>query len=154
MGKRICLVASGGGHLMELMKLVPAVEEHDFYIVTEKNVASENTIKKYRHHYVLQQERRTWDFPGKFAYNILASLYFLLKERPDYIISTGAGAAYPTCKIGKMLGKKVIFLESFCRLKTPTKTAQMVYPFADHFLVQWEEMKKYFPKAEYHGTVY
>lgn len=152
--KKICLVASGGGHLMELMKLLPAVDGHDFYIVTEKNIASENTIKKYRHHYVLQQERRTWDFPLKFAYNIVASLYFLLKERPDCIISTGAGAAYPTCKIGKMLGKKIIFLESFCRLKTPTKTAKMVYPFADHFLVQWEEMKKYFPNAEYHGTVY
>ena len=148
------MVASGGGHLMELMKLWPAVEGEDFYIVTEKNPASEGTIKKYRHHYLLQQERRKWDFAFKFAYNIIASLYFLLKERPVFIISTGAGAAYPTCQIGKMLGKKVIFLESFCRLKTPTKTAQMVYPFADYFLVQWEEMKKFFPKAEYHGTVY
>ena len=88
--KKICLVASGGGHLMELMKLVPAVERQEFYIVTEKNPASEGTIKKYRHHYVLQQERRTWDFPLKFAYNIVASLFFLLKEQPDFIISTGA----------------------------------------------------------------
>ena len=154
MEKRICLVASGGGHLMELMKLVPAVEGHDFYIVTEKNVASENTIKKYRHYYVLQQERRTWDFVFRFAFNIMASLFYLIKEKPDCIISTGAGAAYPTCRIGKMLGKKVIFVESFCRIKTPTKTAEMVYPFADYFLIQWEELKKFFPKAEYHGKVY
>ena len=58
MKKKVCLVSSCGGHFMELMQLLPAVQGHDFYIVTEKNVASENTLKKYRHYLLVQQERK------------------------------------------------------------------------------------------------
>ena len=152
--KKICFVASGGGHLMEIMKLVPAVEGHDLYIVTEKNVASEGPISKFRHYYVLQQERRKLNFVFRFFYNFLVSLFYLLKERPDVIVSTGAGAAYPTCRLGKILGIKIIFLESFARSKNKSKTGELLYPIADHFLVQWENMLKFYPKASYHGSVY
>ena len=152
--KKVCFVASGGGHLMEIMRLVPAVEGHDLYIVTEKNRASEKTVAGFRHYYLLQQERRSLSFIFRFAYNIVVSLVYLLKERPDVIISTGAGAAYPTCRWGKMLGKKIVFIESLARTKNRSKTGEMVYPIADHFLVQWEEMLEYYPKASYHGTVY
>ena len=90
----------------------------------------------------------------KFAYNIIASLLYLVKENPSIIITTGAGASYPTCKLGKMLGKKVIYVESFAKLDDKSVTGEMVYPFADYFFVQWEEMKRVYPNAIYHGTVY
>ena len=152
--KKVCLAASGGGHLMEILMLVPAVKHCDFYIVTEKNVASEAAISNYRHYYVLQQERRQWIFVFKFVYNIVVSLFYLLKERPNYILCTGAGAAFPTCCWAKVLGVKVIFLESFARSKQKSKTGEMMYLVADHFLVQWKEMLQLYPKASYHGTVY
>lgn len=151
---KICLVSSCGGHFMELMQLLPAVKDREFYIVTEKNVASAEILKKYRHYSLLQQERKNVDFVFKFAINIALSIFYLLKERPDIILTTGAGASYPTCRIGKLLGKKVIYVESFAKLNDRSVTGGMVYPFADYFLVQWEEMKKVYPKAIYHGTVY
>lgn len=151
---KICLVSSCGGHFMELMQLLPTVEGMDFYIVTEKNVASAGIVSKYRHHYLLQQERRNASFILKFAVNIVLSFVYLLKEQPDIILTTGAGASYPTCRIGKLLGKKIIYVESFAKLNSSSVTGRMVYPFADCFLVQWEEMKKVYPKALYHGTVY
>lgn len=152
--KKVCFVASGGGHLMEIMKLVPAVDGHDLYVVTEKNVASEGPISKFRHYYVLQQERRKLNFLFIFIYNIVVSLYYLVKERPDIVISTGAGAAYPTCRWAKILGKKVVFLESFARSKNKSKTGQLMYHKADVFLVQWKDMLKLYPNASYHGSVY
>lgn len=118
---------------MELMQLLPAVKDKDFYIVTEKNVASKDIVEKYRHHYLVQQERKSFSFLFKFAYNIIASLFFLVKENPNIIITTGAGASYPTCKFGKMLGKKVIYVESFAKLDNKSVTGEMVYPFADYF---------------------
>ena len=139
---------------MELMQLLPAVEGLDFYIVTEKNISSAGMLKKYRHHYLLQQERRTAGFVLKFAANILLSFFYLLMERPDTILTTGAGASYPTCRLGKWLGKRIVYVESFAKLDGSSVTGRMVYPFADCFLVQWEEMKKVYPKALYHGTVY
>ena len=139
---------------MELMQLLPAVKEHDFYIVTEKNVASKAIVEKYRHYYLVQQERKSLSFFLKFAYNIIASFLYLVKEKPSIILTTGAGASYPTCKFGKMLGKKVIYVESFAKLDDKSVTGEMVYPFADYFFVQWEEMKRVYPNALYHGTVY
>ena len=139
---------------MELMQLLPAVMDHDFYIVTEKNIASTAIVERYKHHYLVQQERKSICFLFKFAYNIIASFLFLIKETPDIIITTGAGASYPTCKLGKMLGKKVIYVESFAKLNSSSVTGEMVYPFADYFFVQWEEMRSVYPKAIYHGTVY
>jgi hypothetical protein len=53
---------------------------------------------------------------------------------PDVIISTGVGVVYPTCNL---LGKKVIFLESFAWPKNKTKTGELIYPIADYFIVQW-----------------
>ena len=111
MKKKICLVSSCGGHFMELMQLLPAVKEQDFYIVTEKNIASKAIVEKYRHYYLVQQERKSLSFLFKFAYNIIASFLYLIKENPSIIITTGAGASYPTCKLGKLLGKKVIYVE-------------------------------------------
>ena len=154
MKKKICLVSSCGGHFMELMQLLPAVKEQDFYIVTEKNIASKAIVEKYSHYYLVQQERKSLSFLFKFAYNIIASFLYLIKEKPSIIITTGAGASYPTCKLGKLLGKKVIYVESFAKLDDKSVTGEMVYPFADDFFVQWEEMKRVYPNAIYHGTVY
>ena len=151
---KICMVSSCGGHFMELLQLIPAVKDLDFYIVTERNVASKDLLKKYKHYCLIQQERRNISFPLKFSYNIVASLFFLLKERPDIIISTGAGASYPTCRLGKWLGRKIMYIESFAKFNKASVTGKMIYPFADQFYVQWREMKKVYPNAIYCGTVY
>lgn len=157
MGKykqKVCLISSCGGHFMELMQLLPALKETDFYIVTEKNIASVETVKKYHHHYLLQQERKNVSFFFKFMINILLSTYYLIKERPDIILTTGAGVSYPTCRIGKLFGKKIIYIESFAKLNDASVTGRLVYPFADYFFIQWPEMKNVYPKGIYSGTVY
>jgi hypothetical protein len=50
--------------------------------------------------------------------------------------------------------KKVIFIESFAKRNSPTKTGKQVYKFADHFIVQWEEMKEFYPNAIVGGMIY
>lgn len=152
--KKVCMVSSTGGHFMELIQLIPALNDINFYIVTEKNPSTVQIVEQYPHHYLIQQQRRGWMFPFKFAYNIMTSIIYLLKEKPSTIITTGAGASYPTCKWAKILGKKVIYIESFAKLNNESVTGRMIYPFADKFFVQWPEMLSVYPKAEYHGTVY
>lgn len=100
------MVSSCGGHFMELLQLIPAVEGQIFYIVTDKNTASESILKEYRYYYLIQEERKKMCYLFKFAHNIVASLFYSLKECPDVIISTGAGASYSTCRLEKWLGKK------------------------------------------------
>ena len=78
----------------------------------------------------------------------------LRKERPDLLISSGAAVAVPFFYLGKMLGMKVIYIEIYDRIDKPTLTGKLVYPIADCFIVQWEELKKVYPKAVNLGSVF
>ena len=85
-------------------------------------------------------------------------LDLLFKEiniiKPKIIITTGTHTAVPMCYIGKIFGSKIIFIETFANKNTKTLSGKMVYPIADLFIVQWEEMKKLYPKAVYGGAIY
>jgi UDP-N-acetylglucosamine:LPS N-acetylglucosamine transferase len=75
-------------------------------------------------------------------------------ERPDVVISTGAGAVVFFCVFAKLLGAKLIFLESMAKVKRPTWTARVLYPFADLFMVQWPGLLKFFPRAKFLGRLF
>jgi UDP-N-acetylglucosamine:LPS N-acetylglucosamine transferase len=77
-----------------------------------------------------------------------------MKEKPDCIISTGALITYPICLLGKMMGKKIIYIESFARVDRPSLTGKFMYKVADLFIVQWEELLKHYPKAVHTGGIF
>ena len=58
------------------------------------------------------------------------------------------------CYIGKIFRKKIIFIETFANRNTKSVAGKLVYPIADVFVVQWEEMLKLYPKAQYWGWIY
>ena len=151
--KKICLIASSGGHFEQILMLKPLVEKYDVFIVTEKtkyNLSVDFTDL----YYLKQVNRREFKFPYYMLVNFFRSLSILLKEKPDVIISTGALATIPMCVLGKILKRKIIFIESFAKIKSPTLTGRLIYRFADQFYVQWEEMKKFYPNAIYKGGLY
>ncbi|MDR7078851.1 UDP-N-acetylglucosamine:LPS N-acetylglucosamine transferase [Neobacillus niacini] len=152
--KKVCLISSTGGHLSQLRQLVPIVKNENFYFVTEQHTSTEALKEKYNVYYLTQQDRKNINFVFVFLFNILYSLFIVLKERPTLIISTGAGAVLPTCILGKLLGSKILFIESFAKIDTPTITGRIIYKFADRFYIQWEELKKHYPKAKYKGAIY
>lgn len=84
----------------------------------------------------------------KLAWNILK------REKPDLIISSGAAVAVPFFYLGKAFGIKTIYIEVFDRINKPTLTGKMVYPIADRFIVEWDEMRKVYPKAINLGSIF
>jgi beta-1,4-N-acetylglucosaminyltransferase len=91
--------------------------------------------------------------PFLLLVNAWQSLRILLRERPDVILSTGADVAVATCLIGKLLGAKLIYVESGGNVHTPSLSGRIVYPFADLFLIQWEPLRKRYPKAVVGGPL-
>ena len=81
-------------------------------------------------------------------------MFFYIKLRPKYIITTGTHTAVPMCYIGKLFGSKIIFIETFANKNTKTLSGKLIYPIANLFLVQWEEMLKLYPKAIFGGSIY
>jgi len=153
MKKKVCFVASSGGHFEQLMMLKPLMEKYDGFIMTEKTTYK-SSGDKIRTYYLKQVNRKEVLFPFLFLYDFVYSLVIFMKEKPDYVISTGALATIPICLITKLFGKKLIFIESFAKVDSPTLTGKLLYRFADRFYVQWEPMLKIYPNAIYLGGIY
>ena len=86
--------------------------------------------------------------------NTWLALKILAKERPDVIISNGAGLAVPFFWVGKIVfGARTVYIEVYDRIDSATLTAKMVHPVLDKMVIQWEEQRAHYPEAELLGTV-
>ncbi len=150
--KKLCFAASSGGHYEQLLMLKPLMEKYDSFILTERtDYEIQESIPII---YLTQINRREkWRIPKLFA-NAVCSVFIFAKERPDVVICTGVLAMVPMCLLVKLFGRKLIYIESFAMVASPTKTGKLLYRFADEFYVQWETMKKVYPKAIYLGGIY
>lgn len=148
---KICYTCSAGGHLHELLLAIKDIDSSNSYWVMYDSPHVRNFCNNKRHYFVMNTSptnKLTW------VVNAAKSLFVLAWERPDVIISTGAGVSFPTIWLGKKIfGCKVIFIASAADVTQPARTPYRAYPLSDLFLVQWPEMMKVFPKAKYIGTL-
>ncbi len=153
MAKKVCFVASSGGHLEEISRLKEIEAKYDSFLVTEK---SDFEVKNFceKKYYIYQMNRKELLFLPKLLWLFVVAWRMLHKEKPDFIITTGALAAYPFCIIGKYMGMKVIYIESFARVHHPSLTGKLLYNFADLFIVQWEDMLELYPKSVLGGGIF
>lgn len=150
---KVCFAASAGGHLEQILMLRPLIERYDGFIVTEKT-AYEINVKGIRCYYLMQVNRLEKKCIFRLIVNTFLSLKVFLKERPDVIICTGVLATIPICLLCKFFGRKLVFIESFAKVTSPTLTGKFLYRFADRFYVQWPEMLEHYPQAMYLGGIY
>lgn len=150
---KICFTASSGGHLVEISQLKKMVEKYDAFLVTELCDNEETGFCK-KVYFLDQVNRKELFFVPKFLKMFYRSYRILKKENPDVIISTGALMTYPFCLLGKILGKKIVYIESFARTQNGSLTGRLVYPFADVFIVQWKRLKRVYPKSIYLGGIF
>lgn len=151
--KKVCFTASSGGHFEQLMMLKPLMNKYSSFIITEKTdyLSNKDNIAMY---YLKQVNRNEKIFIIFMIINMYRSLKIFIKERPDVVISTGALSTIPICLISKIFRKKVIFIESFAKVNSPTLTGRLIYRIADQFYVQWEDMLKVYPSAIFKGGIY
>lgn len=148
---KVCLVGSSGGHLTHLYMLKPFWQNKDRFWVTFNKEDARSILKDekmYPCYYPTNRSLKGLIINTKLAWKIIK------KEKPDLIISTGAAVAVPFFFIGKLFGAKCVYIEVFDRINHSTMSGKMVYPIADKFIVQWEEMKKVYPKAVNLGSIF
>jgi UDP-N-acetylglucosamine:LPS N-acetylglucosamine transferase len=145
---KACIVSSCGGHLTEVRCLKPAYEDHEhFFVVNDRAILPPDMQGRT---YFVTHSERDW----KFVVNLLEALRILTRERPDVILSAGAGPAVPFAILGKALFRcKVIFIETITRVRAPSLTGRMMYFLADDFFYQHEGLKPFFPKGTFGGPV-
>ena len=151
--KKICLIASSGGHLEQIKQLKKVTDKYDCFYVVSRTKATEAMKQK---HYIVSDliRKNKVVMILRMTRMMFEQFEIFIKEKPDVILTTGAAVAIPMCVIGKTFHKKVIYIESFARMTTPNKTGKLIYKFADLFIIQWEALKKFYPNAVYGGSIY
>lgn len=145
---RLCLAASGGGHVRQLLDLEPVWASRDHFFVTEDTALGRSIAKEHEAYFVahvaLGQARL--GAPFKMAWrglcNCLSSLRIMLRQRPDVIITTGAGSMAFTVLWGRLLGARVVLIDSFARFDRPSAFARIAGPLAHVRIAQAEECSK------------
>lgn len=155
--KKVLFISSTGGHLTELLELKKLFQKYDYHIMTEKtksNVSLQNEYPGKVRYLLYSTKHSKWKYPFILMANCFISLYQFLKLRPDAIVTTGTHTAGPMCCIAKIFRKKIIFIETFANIKTKTVAGNIIYRFADLFIVQWESMLELYPNAVYGGWIF
>lgn len=134
--QRILLVANPGGHLLQMLALEGAWEGLDRRWVTFAAADSKS---------LLAQEDVVYAF-GPTARNVVnlmrnlkVAWHTVRRFEPDVILSTGAALAIPFFVVGRLHRKRLIYVESFTRVSTPSLSGRIVYPLADAFFMQWSK---------------
>lgn len=157
MKKKVIFISSTGGHFSELMILKPIFEDYDFHLITEKTASTISLKEEYKDkmHYLVYGTRvKKITYFFKTTFNTIKSLGLFIKIRPKAVVTTGTHTAMPMCIIAKLLGAKIVFIETYANVFTPTGSGKFIYKFADKFIVQWEDMLKVYPKATYLGGIF
>lgn len=134
--ERVLLVGSSGGHLAQLVALRPWWSGRDRRWVTFDTPDARSA---------LVGEDVTWaSFPTtrnlpNLLRNTVQAVRVMRHQRPDVVVSTGAGVALPYFLLGRLTGRTTVYVEVYDRVETPTLTARLCRPFTSLMLVQWPE---------------
>lgn len=146
--KRILGVSSGGGHWVELVRLMPAFEGHELALVTV-DLAYRSDAGAARFYTVRDVTR--WD-KWRWPQTLLKLVWILAKERPDVVVSTGALPGYFSLRAAKWFGAKTVWLDSIANVDELSMSGQRIGAYADLWLTQWPHLAK--PGGpRYSGTV-
>jgi UDP-N-acetylglucosamine:LPS N-acetylglucosamine transferase len=133
---RVLLVGSSGGHLTQLWALRGWWDDHDRVWVTFDTPDATS---------LLRGERTVWAFHPttrnvrNLVRNAVLAWRVLRSERPDVVVSTGAGVALPFFVLGRLFGVATVYVEVFDRIDSATLTGRLCRPFTSLMCVQWEE---------------
>lgn len=79
--------------------------------------------------------------------SVLASLRIVWRERPDVVVTTGAGSSFFSVLFARLLGARVILIDSFARFRGPSAFARIATPLAHVRIAQSRQSASKWPGA-------
>ncbi|WP_426011642.1 glucuronosyltransferase [Caulobacter sp. DWR2-3-1b2] len=150
MADRVLLVASAGGHWVQLARLVPAFEGMDVKFVT--TVAGGRAPMGRRAVAVVWDASQSspWRLPPMMAQMMVV----LIRFRPDIIVTTGAAPGVVALWLGKiLLGARTVWIDSVANSEKVSLSARLVEGKADLRLTQWAHLADAAKGIDYFGAV-
>jgi beta-1,4-N-acetylglucosaminyltransferase len=156
---KILVILGSGGHTAQMLKLVDLLGdrfEYVYLVGRGDNLSVEKIVKKGEICLVHRARDHGDNVIVTFFKVIrlfLESQGVIRRTKPEVILSAGPGIAVPISMLGKIFGKKIIFVESWSRVYKGSTSGKIMYRFADLFFVQWPEMKSVYSRGIYAGRL-
>ena len=147
---KIALVASAGGHLVQLLRLRKSWEDFDVFYVSTVEVVRDKLSRAGRVYIVGECNRQ---HPFHTLQVLWRCLKVVISERPRVVISTGAAPGFLMCLTARLFGAKIVWIDSIANVKRLSMSGKMIRPFCSLFLTQWKELQDKDKKIEYAGSV-
>lgn len=149
---KLCVGASSGGHTNELVQLL----DHAWWWPTEAIAVT--TLEILRPQFeafgpttVIGEAHRykPWAAVGVF----FRAARFAWRERPDVIVTTGSMPLAMVSLFVKLLGGKVVWIDSVAQMEKLSLSGNLVRRFADRCYAQWPAVADQHPDVTYAGEL-
>ena len=150
---KVCVGASSGGHMTELLGLLSTVETwpvRPSVYVTSRQIWAKK-LKELGPTYVVGDCDR--NKPLQIVMTAIRSFRMVAKERPDVVITTGSLPIAIVCLLAKSFGAKIVWIDSIAQLDDLSMSGKLVRKYADLFITQWPEVAERYENAEYVGEL-
>jgi len=147
----VLLVASPGGHLLQLLALRSAWEDYPRAWVTLDRADTHGLLAGEHVFFARGPTNRNI---RNLVRNLVLARRIVREVRPRVIITTGAGVAVPFAWLGRLAGAQVIYIESLSRIDTASLSCRMISPIASRVYGQWPEFVDVVRRARFAGCVF
>lgn len=164
------------GHTTEMLEIVkklnPDKYNPRFYVVAENDensirklkMTEEETSNKNYKVFKIPRSRKVKQSYWSSIFTTLVSLFscfpLLWEIRPNLILCNGPGTCVPICFVALLFRIlfinrhcKIVFVESFCRVKTLSLSGKILLYASDVFVVQWPRLENISKKILYFGRL-
>jgi UDP-N-acetylglucosamine:LPS N-acetylglucosamine transferase len=146
----VLLVGSSGGHLAQLYALEPWWAGRRRTWVTFRTPDAESVLESEHVHWAHFPTTRS---TRNLVRNLALAVRLIARERPDVVVSTGAGVALPFFVVAWAARIPTAYIEVYDRIDTPTLTARLCRPFTTLLCAQWDEQVRFYPDARVIGCL-
>lgn len=156
---KLLIVLGEGGHTTEMLNLVDLLgDRYEYhYILTREDNLSADHIRRPGPIYRLTRPRGKHTTIASAIFRTiraaLQALPVLLRVRPDAIVTVGPAIGVPVSILGKLLGMRVIFIETGSHITFSSLTGRILYRWADLYFVQWPQLAEKLDRAIYAGRL-
>jgi len=147
---KICLAASAGGHLSQLLKLKDSYSGKETFFITTTDVVKVKLGNFGRVYCVGQCDHQ---HPLLTLKVLVRCCRIIFAERPDFVISTGAAPGCIACVLGKIIGAHIVWVDSITNVKKISLSGRIIRHITDLFLVQWPQLARRHKNIEYRGAL-
>lgn len=156
---RMMVILGSGGHTAEMIRLTEELGPHEYeYVVASDDPLSERKcVYPGPVHVVLNPRTKADRNPLLIGVKTVVALFqsarLVARSRAELIVSCGPAIAVPIMLFGKLVGKRLIFIETGSRVETRSTSGRLLYYVSDLFLVQWPTLTRHYKRAVWRGRL-